>query len=144
MDMKNDHIFNNEQMLFAQEELVFNVTEDVLLAMEDKSIKKSELADKLGKTKSYVSQVLSGSRNMTLRTLSDICFVLGAKPNITITLDGRDVSLPIDKKQKSGQLSWRNDDNCIGIFLGKEKNRKISQADTIELTSAHLSYEDAA
>ncbi|WP_242688770.1 MULTISPECIES: helix-turn-helix domain-containing protein [Photorhabdus] len=141
--MKNDHVFNNEKMLFAQEELVFNVTEDVLLAMEDKSIKKSELAEKLGKTKSYVSQVLSGSRNMTLRTLSDICFVLGAKPNITITIEGRDVSLPIDKEQKRHQ-HWRNDDNCVGIFLGKEKNRKISQSDTIELTSAHLSYEDAA
>lgn len=38
---------------------------------------KAQLAERLGKSKAYVTQVLSGSRNMTLRTLADFAFALG-------------------------------------------------------------------
>lgn len=66
--------------MHASEELTFNVTEDILILMEDKDISKKDLADKLGKTKAYISQLLSGSKNMTLKTLSDVCHAMGVKP----------------------------------------------------------------
>lgn len=52
--------------------------------MEELNISKVDLAKRLGKSKSYVTQMLSGSRNMTLSTLSDICFALGFKPEVKI------------------------------------------------------------
>ncbi|MHA2937113.1 helix-turn-helix domain-containing protein [Vibrio sp. RC27] len=73
-----------EERAYAREDLVFNVTEDLLVMLEDLNISKAELARRLGKSKSYVSQVLSGSRNMTLGSFSDICFALGFKPEIKI------------------------------------------------------------
>lgn len=66
----------------SSEELTFDVTEEILIIMEDKGITKKDLADKLGKSKAYISQLLSGSKNMTLRTLSDLCFALGVKPSV--------------------------------------------------------------
>lgn len=66
----------------SSEELTFDVTEEILVIMEDKEITKKELAEKLGKSKAYISQLLSGSKNMTLRTLSDVCFALGVKPSV--------------------------------------------------------------
>ncbi len=78
-------IFSNaEERAYAREDLVFNVTEDLLVMLEDLEVSKSELARRLGKSKSYVSQILSGSRNMTLGSFSDICFALGFKPEINI------------------------------------------------------------
>lgn len=76
----------------ACDRLIFNTTEDILLAMEDAEISQKELASKLGKSKSYVSQLLDGSRNMTLKTLADISYALGAEAMVTILKDGRDVS----------------------------------------------------
>jgi len=76
-----------EKRAFAREELVFNVTEDLLVIMEDMGITKSELARKLGKSKSYITQVLSGSRNMTLGSFSDICFALDFKPEIKLPVE---------------------------------------------------------
>jgi transcriptional regulator with XRE-family HTH domain len=73
---------------FQREELIYNVTEDILILMEDKNISKNELSRSLNKSKSYVSQVLSGNRNMTLATLSDICFALKIKPIINIPIGG--------------------------------------------------------
>lgn len=70
--------------LFARTALIENVTEDLMLAMEDLEISKTQLARKLGKSKSYISQILNGSRNMTLNSLSDLCFELNIEPKIQI------------------------------------------------------------
>lgn len=78
----------------ACERLIFNTTEDILLAMQDAGMKQSDLAKKLGKSDSCISQMLNGTRNITLRTLSDICAALGVEVKITITKDGVDVSHP--------------------------------------------------
>lgn len=56
---------------------LFRVTEDILVAMEDLGVTKSELAKRLGKSKARISQLLSGGSNMTIGTLSDIAFELG-------------------------------------------------------------------
>jgi transcriptional regulator with XRE-family HTH domain len=72
--------------LLAQELLITEVTESIWKAMEDAGLTKTELASRMNTTKGYVSQVLSGSRNMTLRTLADICFALGDKPVFSMTV----------------------------------------------------------
>lgn len=75
---------DREERQAAREDLVYNVTEDILVAMESGDISKQELARRLGKSKAYVSQVLSGNRNMTLGTLSDIAYVLELKPVVRL------------------------------------------------------------
>ena len=79
----SDELSNTEQKFFNREELIYNVTEDLLVIMEDLGISKKELAKRLGKSKSYVTQILSGSRNMTLRSLSDLCTELGTKAKVS-------------------------------------------------------------
>lgn len=70
---------------YKQDELIFNVTEDLVIAMEDAGLTQSDLARALGKSKSYVTQVLSGARNMTLKTLADLCFAIGVEPQVVFT-----------------------------------------------------------
>jgi len=79
----------------AYERLIFNTTEDILLAMEDTGFSQADLARKLGKTSAHVSQLLNGTRNMTLKTLSDITYALGVATRVRIYHKGIDVSHPI-------------------------------------------------
>ena len=72
------------EVLTAREQLIYNVTEDFLVILEDRNISKKELANRLGKSQSYVTQLLSGLRNMTLGSLSDICFALDFEPKIQL------------------------------------------------------------
>jgi len=58
--------------LLRQEELIIEATEAIAAAMERVGITQKELAERLGCTKGYVSQLLGGGRNLTLRTLSDV------------------------------------------------------------------------
>jgi transcriptional regulator with XRE-family HTH domain len=65
--------------LVAQEDLIIEVTETLCELLEKEGISRKELADRLGKTKGFISQLLNGGRNLTLRTLADILHVLGYK-----------------------------------------------------------------
>jgi len=65
---------------YAQEGLILDVTEAIWEMMDQTGIKKKDLAKKLGKSSAYITQLLNGSRNMTLRTLADIAYALDVKP----------------------------------------------------------------
>jgi transcriptional regulator with XRE-family HTH domain len=63
--------------LMAQGDLIMEVTETLCELLEKEKISRKELADRLGKSKGFISQLLNGGRNLTLRTVADILHVLG-------------------------------------------------------------------
>lgn len=66
----------DEQLFF--EELAIGMAQELIAeAMEEKELKKADLARILGKTKSYVTGILSSGRNLIVRTLARILFSLG-------------------------------------------------------------------
>ena len=58
--------------MFEQEKLFVEITELLANAMESQRVSRAELAKRLGKSKAFVTQVLRGRHNMTLRTLADL------------------------------------------------------------------------
>lgn len=85
--------------LVVQGELIMEVTETLCELMEKEKISRKELADRLGKTKGFVSQLLNGGRNLTLRTVADILHVLGYKVTLT--------PYKIEQKKGSGTSARR-------------------------------------
>ncbi len=65
--------------LLAQEELILEVTEALCGLLEKEGVSRAQLARRLGKSKGFVSQLLGGGRNLTLRTLADVLGALGYK-----------------------------------------------------------------
>ena len=63
--------------LYEQERAILEVTELICEIMGATGISRSELAKKLGKTKGYITQLLDGDTNMTVRTISDVFTALG-------------------------------------------------------------------
>ena len=120
MKVKHSELSNNtEQRLYAREDLVYNVTEDLLVIMEDRNISKKDLAYMLGKSRSYVTQILSGSRNMTLGSLSDICFALGFKPEIKLPVQPQ--PMLSESKNQLMENSWITEAHTTGHITGKAK-----------------------
>ena len=64
------------ERLLAQEELILEATEAIVCLLAEAGMNRQELADRLGRSKGFVSQILTGQRNMTLRTLADVGAVL--------------------------------------------------------------------
>lgn len=65
--------------IFEQESLAIEAAELIATLLKERQVNKAELAKRIGKSKAYVTQLLSGSRNMTLHTFADLAFALGCK-----------------------------------------------------------------
>jgi hypothetical protein len=70
------------QLLLAQEEFILCATELIFELMEKTGVTKAELARRVGRTRGYLTQVLDGNRNMTLRTLAELAHALGYRPQL--------------------------------------------------------------
>jgi len=85
---------------YAREGLILDVTEQIWEALNRKGWNQAKLAEALGVTASYVSQLLNGSRNMTLRTLSDIVYALG-----------HEICLRIHEKDR--RIEWHEEPQAV-------------------------------
>jgi len=77
-----------ENKIINREALMMDVTEDFFVIMEDKGIKKSDLAKMLRKSESFITETLSGTRNITLRALADMAYELGVKVTVNFEING--------------------------------------------------------
>ena len=57
----------------------------VVKAKKRRSLTQSQIADKMGVDKSTLSRIINGQGNLTLKTIGDISWVLGLRPDITFT-----------------------------------------------------------
>ena len=67
-----------------EEELIARTTESILEAMRRKGVTKAELARRLGTTNAYITQLLSGDRNLTLRTIAAVAEALNVSPRLSL------------------------------------------------------------
>ena len=79
------------RVAFAEEALIVDVAEQIWAAMASAKITKSEIAERLHKSKAFISQMLNGSRNMTLRSLADIAHCIGYR--VSLSLERQDVTV---------------------------------------------------
>ncbi len=82
----------SRRKLLLEEEFILDVTESLCMIMNTQGITRADLARHLGKTKSFVTQILSG-KNLTLRTLANVADALGYKPKLELTLALDDTSV---------------------------------------------------
>jgi len=69
---------------FQFERLVVDLTEEICQAMQDQGISRSELAKRLGKSKAWITKLLRGDQNMTLKTVVTVLWELGQTLNVDV------------------------------------------------------------
>jgi len=103
--------------LLQQEDLIMQVLEELSRALETKNISKTWLAQRLGKTKGFVSQILSGGRNLTLRTVADVCWATGYTPKFELGRESRNLAALTSVQNRVCDVNW-------GAHQGMEVNEK--------------------
>ncbi|HDR06367.1 MAG TPA: XRE family transcriptional regulator [Candidatus Coatesbacteria bacterium] len=61
----------------AEEGLILDVSQQLFEVMEEAGVTKAELAKRLDCSKAYVTKLLRGPSNMTLRKVAEVFFALG-------------------------------------------------------------------
>lgn len=69
-----------------QERSILETTELICQLMQEQGISRVELARRLNKSKGYISQLLDGTANMTIRTMSDMFVALDREfhPSVSV------------------------------------------------------------
>ncbi|MGD0013176.1 MAG: hypothetical protein ABSD56_01940 [Bryobacteraceae bacterium] len=69
--------------LYAKEGLVADAAELVAGLLKKQKTNKAQLARQLGKSRAWVTQLLSGKANMTIRTFAEVVYALGAEVKLS-------------------------------------------------------------
>lgn len=101
--------------LAAQEEFLLEVTEAIWEELHRRQWDTSQLAEALGKSRTQVTQLLNGSRPLTLRTLAEIGRVLGVRVQVKF------LRRPLEKKEKIEQRQLVE----MGRFCQRERIRGV-------------------
>lgn len=89
-----------KRRLLAQETLILDAAETICEWLAAEGLSRADLAEKLGRSPAYISQLLNGSRNMTLRTLADVACVLNRQIRIS-SGPGGEWNRPLPPRKKS-------------------------------------------
>ena len=81
---------------YEQERLILWTTEAICEAMEEQGLDRAAVAGKLGTSRANVTQLLSGSRNMTLRSLAGLAHACGMRADISLEKLTDSVFTPIE------------------------------------------------
>ena len=68
--------------LLSIEALVAEASEAIARLMAEQNVSKADLARRLNKSRAWVTQLLSGKANMTVRTLAEVAYALDAEVKI--------------------------------------------------------------
>lgn len=102
-------MFNNEEWTqrqeaseadrreYERERLILWTTEQLSELMIKMNVTKADLARKLGTSRAHITQMLSGSRNVTLNTLADAAWALGQRASVRMEplREGAFISSPV-------------------------------------------------
>jgi transcriptional regulator with XRE-family HTH domain len=86
--------------IYAIEGLIADAAQLICDLLERRKMKQADLARLLNKTPAFVSQLLNGKANMTVRTLAEVVHALGA----SVKLDAYDENMPACENLEDAEM----------------------------------------
>jgi transcriptional regulator with XRE-family HTH domain len=101
MTTKHDELMLDPEFrkLYAIEGLIADTAQLIWDLMERRNLKQADLARLLNKTPAFVSQLLNGKANMTVRTLAEVVYTLGATVKINSEDESKSACEVVDEPQ---------------------------------------------
>jgi len=105
-----------DDLEFRTEGVILEFTEKIVAKMEEKNISRSALAKKLGVSKAFISKLLNGNPNLTIKSMMSIADALGCDLNLDIYPRGFEVRnfYIHDNKQTDAKKFTRNVTPVVG------------------------------
>lgn len=114
--------------LYFREDLIFEVTEAISQAMEEKGVNKAELSRLAGVSKSNITQLLSGDQNMRLTTVADLLYALDSKLAVS--------AVPLDVDSILESTTFNQWAPAVDIAIKQSEYRDINEETQKELSQA--------
>lgn len=108
-----------------------SISDQIAEYMGVHGISKSALASKMGTSKAFISKVLSGDANLTIKTISKILFAIGAKPEVKVVDRDNQVKWFGIISQKDRSITSTAQNSNFACALLREDSRAGTAADLL-------------
>lgn len=116
-----------DQREYARERCIVALTEVLAAIMKEAGLSRAQLAKRLGVSKAHISQVLNGSRNMTLATVADVLWACGKEVTDLYVSDLGVCVLPEDMVERDRVIaSAKTDPGGLTTPPGLRVNASLS------------------
>lgn len=82
--------FKNDPEFIAHG-VILEFTEKIVTIMKEQNINRTELAKKLGVSKAFITKLLNGNPNLTIKSMVSIANILGCELNIDLYPEGFEI-----------------------------------------------------
>lgn len=114
---KNALIDLDDSVEYWAEGSVMDFTEELSRIMTEKAISRSELANRIGSSKSYITKVFSGQANFTVETMTKLSLAVDHVVRVHVApKDARTRWVDVSKSDSFSFVS--SEDNVINIAFG--------------------------
>ena len=111
--------------LYEEERLILWATEAIAETIEEQGRTRADVAKALGTSRPNVTQLLNGSRNMTLRTLAALAHACGMRADITLEPLPRLAHKPevtaLDRPQGSARSRRQESESVVDAFIAERR-----------------------
>ncbi len=85
---------------FIYEQVLFDMNELICQRMVECGVSRSQLAERMGVNKGYISRILNGPANLTLKTVVNVLHALGARPRFVLCDEQvQELEAPMSRKK---------------------------------------------
>lgn len=119
---------------YKVEDITFNLAVQINDRIKELRINKTELAKRLGVSKSYVSQILNGNNNLTIESIIKIADVIDLQPIIKLSKFKTEIIKMDNYQEVDSNYTLNNDFNerQIAPFILLPKKENILDGNNIE------------
>ena len=93
------------RQFYEAERLILWTTEEIAEAMVVQGLSRADIADRIGTSRANITQLLSGSRNMTLRSLAKLAYACGMRAAIQFEELSDGVFTPVEDHTTAPQVA---------------------------------------
>jgi len=97
---------------FIYEEVVFDLNEQICQRMKERGVSRTQLAERIGVNKAYVTRILNGPANLTLKTIIKILLALDSRPRLIMERLKKDTP-----RARKASKKLRHPDRNRDLFL---------------------------
>ena len=104
-----------EELMYEEERLLLHVQEAIAEAITKSGLKNKEIADRLDKNRSFVTQALSSGRNLTLASIAGLAWASGFRIRPELEALDKEAARVSPSSVATRQAENTNDGNVIPI-----------------------------
>lgn len=119
---------------FWEEQAKIEFTEALVQAMEKEGLTRSDLSEKMGKSRAYISKIINGNANLTIESMASLAHGLGKK----VIFHFADPFANINVQETYGPIHSGTDTRVLRFADGDQLQKESSTAIDTSLATGNL------